>query len=106
MVMDKESAEGNLVWYANYGSNLSRDRFLCYIRGGTPKGSEKYCSPCADDTLRCRDAAVAIPYQLYFAEHGSGWDGGGIAYIYLSKTEENATLGRMILSPSNNLKRW
>lgn len=23
-----------MVWYASYGSNMWRDRFLCYIQGG------------------------------------------------------------------------
>ena len=27
-----------LVWYAGYGSNLSRGRFMSYISGGTPAG--------------------------------------------------------------------
>jgi hypothetical protein len=30
-----------LVWYASYGSNLKRERFMCYIKGGTPKGSTR-----------------------------------------------------------------
>jgi len=24
------------VWYAGYGSNLNKQRFMCYIKGGTP----------------------------------------------------------------------
>ena len=28
------------VWYASYGSNMNRERFLCYIRGGQPEGAE------------------------------------------------------------------
>eukprot|EP00660_Eupelagonema_oceanica_P012980 gene12980-16317_t len=27
-----------LVWYASYGSNLSRARLMTYIRGGVPPG--------------------------------------------------------------------
>ena len=30
-----------LVWYACYGSNLLKERFLCYIRGGRPIGAQR-----------------------------------------------------------------
>ena len=30
-----------LVRYASYGSNLKRQRFMCYIKGGIPGGKTK-----------------------------------------------------------------
>src|ERR1039457_5739089 len=39
---DETSPRRDLVWYASYGSNLAyQERFLCYIKGGTPAGSRK-----------------------------------------------------------------
>ena len=36
------------VWYVAYGSNLSRERFCRYIRGGRPEGSERDLPGCRD----------------------------------------------------------
>jgi len=57
------------VWYACYGSNLSRSRFMRYIRG------------CADVTPPVCERAFEIPYRLVFAGASSWWDGGGVAFL-------------------------
>lgn len=35
----EEENSRRLVWYSSYGSNMWRERFMCYIQGGSPKGS-------------------------------------------------------------------
>ncbi len=70
----------SLVWYVSYGSNLNRARFLTYILGGTPPGSQVGQRGCADQTLPRGDRAIEIPYELYFAGHSPHW-GGHSAFI-------------------------
>ena len=38
-----------LVWYASYGSNLNRARFMAYIEGGTVAGNDVVYG-CTDTT--------------------------------------------------------
>ena len=40
--------KNNLVWYACYGSNLLKKRFLCYIQGGKIEGCKKSYFGCDD----------------------------------------------------------
>lgn len=84
------------VWYASYGSNLSRDRFLCYILGETPKGSSQKEVGCRDKTLPRKDKPIRIPHPLYFSMHAAKWDHGGVAFLDASQSEAS-TLGRMYL---------
>ena len=36
------------IWYVAYGSNLSRERFCHYLRGGRPDGVERDYPGCRD----------------------------------------------------------
>jgi len=90
------------VWYVGYGSNLSKQRFLCYILGGTPKYGKKSNQGCTNKTLPLEDRPIKIPYSLYFALPGeiegtSNWCKGGVAFITPEKVEDENlwTLGRM-----------
>ncbi|SHG74966.1 hypothetical protein [Ornithinibacillus halophilus] len=86
------------VWYASYGSNISEDRFLCYITGDTPPGSTKAERGCRDNTRPMDSAEVNMPYPLYFAKKRSKWGEGGVAFIDHKKSEAaNATVGKMYL---------
>lgn len=73
------------VWYACYGSNLSRGRFFCYI------------SKCKDMTLPKDDQCIDIPYPLYFEKESKKWENKGVAFIGHKKTDSNITHGRMYL---------
>ena len=55
------------VWYVGYGSNLNKQRFLCYILGGTPKYGCKSNQGCTNKALPPEDRSIKIPYGLYFA---------------------------------------
>lgn len=87
---------GSRIWYASYGSNLSYEkRFLCYIAGGRPDGSQKVNPGCRDKTPPTDKRPITIPFELYFAEHSEWW-GGGVAFVKHSKRNVK-TLGRMYL---------
>src|SRR5271167_1182234 len=40
-----------LVWYASYGSNLSGERFNCYLCGGRVAGMSRDCIGARDGTM-------------------------------------------------------
>ena len=67
------------VWYVSYGSNMCRDRLLCYIEGGRPRGGALEYVGARDDTLPSDDMAVELPGSLYFAGESPTW-GGGVAF--------------------------
>ncbi|MCP9199150.1 hypothetical protein MKO06_04470 [Gramella sp. GC03-9] len=85
------------VWYACYGSNLRKERFMCYIAGGTPAGALVNFRGCADRTPPVESGPVKIPYELYFAKRSPTWNGGGICFLRPGKDEEAETLGRRYL---------
>ncbi len=86
----------SLVWYACYGSNLSRKRFLCYITGDIPEGSTQKEEGCRDKTLPVKDKPININYPLYFSKESKKWN-GGVAFIGHEKITSDVTLGRMYL---------
>jgi len=91
--MDKN----NYVWYACYGSNLSRERFLCYIKGGQPKNSTRTEIGCTDKTLPVSDSIYQLNRPLYFAKNAAHWNNGGAGFIGLNPEPENFTFSRKYL---------
>lgn len=90
------------VWYVGYGSNLSKQRFLCYIVGGIPMYGKKENGPCRDSTMPTADKQFRIPYRLYFAlptgkTETANWGKGGVAFISptIERNENNWSLCRM-----------
>lgn len=69
------------VWYVSYGSNLLRERFCCYILGGTPPGSAFHQPGCVDCTLPERDELAEIPGRVSFRGSSRGWHGGGVCFL-------------------------
>nr|WP_309101474.1 hypothetical protein [Fredinandcohnia onubensis] len=85
------------VWYASYGSNINRDRFLCYIKGGRPKGSTETEVGCKDTSSPIDEGIFTIPYPLYFAKEARRWDSKGVAFIDGSPTEDAHTYSKKYL---------
>jgi hypothetical protein len=84
----------SLVWYAAYGSNLLRARFLAYLEGGSFEGGPPERG-CADPSPPRDEAAMTIRHRRYFAYEAARWGGGGVAFVdpYVRGT----TLGRAYL---------
>lgn len=61
------------VWYACYGSNINRTRFMRYI------------NRCDDTTPPSDDRPFEFAYNMYFAKSAVCWDRGGKAFLDLSK---------------------
>ena len=68
------------VWYASYGSNLSRHRFERYLHGGIPKGGRRRYPGARDRRPPSGDRAVALPYRLRFGGASRTW-GGGMTFV-------------------------
>ena len=78
----------NYVWYVGYGSNLLRERFLIYIRGGSFRLGGRKCLGCKDKTPPVDNELTTIAGKMYFAKNSSSWFGGGIAIIKDFSSEE------------------
>ncbi len=73
----------NYVWYVSYGSNMLKDRFLCYIKGGSFNGS-RYLPPCKDTSEPIEFRPYIIPHDMYFGRYSTQWD-GGVSFLDTTK---------------------
>ena len=80
------------VWYASYGSNLSRHRFERYLDGGTPVGGRRHYRGARDRTPPADDRPLHLPWRLRFGGASRTW-GGGMAFVDV--TARGRTLARM-----------
>lgn len=85
------------VWYASYGSNLNPERFLCYIKGGSPEGSTRVEAGCRDNSLPIDESTFIINFPLYFAKNASGWGNQGVAFIGLNQDSDDITYSKKYL---------
>lgn len=90
-------SNNDYVWYASYGSNINKDRFLCYIHGGNPKWSTKVEKGCRDKTLPLSEKSFIIHHQLYFSKEAAQWNGGGVCFIGLDFNKSVETYSYMYL---------
>ncbi|MFB5198507.1 hypothetical protein ACE198_27160 [Neobacillus sp. KR4-4] len=88
------------VWYASYGSNLNKNRFLCYIKGGSPAGSTRVETGCKDQSLPIAESSLKFNYPLYFAKEAAGWQSQGVAFIGLNQIEDSLTYSKKYLITS------
>ncbi|MDW8034515.1 MAG: hypothetical protein RMI79_06270 [Nitrososphaerota archaeon] len=96
MYTDEEKKK-QYVWYVGYGSNLCKERFLCYIQGGRFKWGGCEARGCKDKTLPKESKPFWIPYRLYFSGKSRCWENKGVAFIYTCEEPDNNnwTVGRM-----------
>jgi hypothetical protein len=74
------------VWYAAYGSNLSRERFGVYLRGGTPVGGAHEYPGCRDPSPPAEDRAWESACELRFGGAFKTW-GGGVAMVHPDRSD-------------------
>lgn len=85
------------IWYASYGSNISTERFMCYIQGGKPDGATRTYQGCKDQSKPKDQRPFIIPHELYFAKNAEVWNGGGVCFINPERNVQENTLGYMYL---------
>ena len=61
------------VWYAGYGSNLSAERFACYLQGGICRENGKSYAGCTDRTLWSESCLRDYPGRTYFGQKSRSW---------------------------------
>jgi hypothetical protein len=96
MLPNQDQSTPKRVWYACYGSNLQRERLMCYIEGGTPEGSAKRNEGCRDKSEPTESRPTSLNFELYFAGRFRRWGNGGLAFIR-ENPKGRPTLGRMYL---------
>lgn len=72
------------VWYVSYGSNMLKERFMCYIEGGSFEES-RYRQACSDTTPPLSVRTVEIPYDMYFGNTSGSWQDCGVSFLDVSK---------------------
>ena len=73
------------VWYVSYGSNMLRERFLCYIKGGAFEAGGADHKPCDDPTEPLAVKAVEIPYDMYFGNNSPSWESKGVSFLDITR---------------------
>lgn len=70
------------VWYASYGSNLLRERFVRYLVGGRygPARESSDHAGARDPALPGGDTAEIVGHQLRFGQESRRW-GGAVAFV-------------------------
>lgn len=84
------------VWYASYGSNMYRSRFLTYLQGGRPAGAARSYPGCTDPTPPRDDTPIRWAGRLHFATRSPTW-GGGVALADEADRPGQEILGRAYL---------
>lgn len=69
----------NKILYAVYGSNLLKERFLCYIHGGYYMGKNHI--GCTDKFPPIHSGTMRLPHRMYFAKSSSRWEDKGVAFL-------------------------
>lgn len=93
--LEKIPSWNEYVWYVSYGSNMLKERFMCYIKGGSFENS-RYHDPCSDASLPIAVKAVGIPYGMYFGNCSSSWEYGGVSFLDTSKKGDSLGVAYLI----------
>lgn len=80
-IIDYEKSFNTYVWYAAYGSNINKSRFMRYI------------NRCKDKTEPLDYKAYTIHHDIYFASESRIWEHKGVAFLDCSKS--GMALGRI-----------
>jgi len=71
------------VYYASFGSNMLKSRFLCYIQGGQVEGMRKPCAGSLDKSPPKEVLWKTVPHRLFFGrDHCKTWGPGGVAFLH------------------------
>ncbi|XP_058180770.1 histone deacetylase 5 isoform X2 [Rhododendron vialii] len=78
------------VWYATFGSNMCKSRFLCYIQGGQVEGMIKACAGSLDKSPPKEILWKTVPHRLFFGhDQSKAWGPGGVAFLHPESNSQN-----------------
>lgn len=88
MPSDQARQSEPYLWYGAFGSNLSRDRFDKYLKGGSAERASHSLEPGArNPSDPVAYATMTVPHQLFFAWEARKWDGGGVAFLWKDRSD-------------------
>ncbi|CAL0307183.1 unnamed protein product [Lupinus luteus] len=80
------------IWYASYGSNMWKSRFLCYVAGGQVEGMQKHSSGAVDKAPPKEILWKTFPCRIFFGRNSSkSWGPGGVAFFNPERTFQHNT---------------
>ncbi|MEL7209980.1 MAG: histone deacetylase [Actinomycetota bacterium] len=100
--MDGGGSDEDLVWYVSYGSNLDRDRLICYLEGGTARDAHKANVGARDPRPPRADRPFVLGHELFFADVSHVWT-GGVAFVDHHPDPSVRTLARAFLLTADQL---
>ncbi|XP_048137743.1 histone deacetylase 5-like isoform X3 [Rhodamnia argentea] len=78
------------IWYATFGSNMWKPRFLFYIEGGQVDGMQKLCSGSMDKRPPKEILWKIFPHRLFFGRESTRtWGLGGVAFLHPESKNED-----------------
>ncbi|XP_057950645.1 histone deacetylase 5-like [Malania oleifera] len=78
------------IWYATYGSNMLKSRFLCYIEGGQVEGMRKQYSGSMNKSPPKEILWKIVSHRLFFGHnHTPTWGPGGVAFLCPDSDQED-----------------
>ncbi|MDI9641439.1 hypothetical protein QPK87_07190 [Kamptonema cortianum] len=80
------------IWYASYGSNLSRWRLMCYLEGTSPTEAGNPHEGARDSSPPRRSLLAKTGHRVYFAGSKSRWGEGGYGFITRNPVGANCYL--------------
>jgi hypothetical protein len=86
--------ESEYVWYVGYGSNLLKERFICYIMGGRFRLGGKPLEGCRDKSPPIGADTILVPHEMYFTGKSHWWKGGGTALLDSTPTHQESEFAR------------
>src|SRR5262249_1065820 len=102
--MTDQLSKYEYIYYASYGSNLDRARFMVYLRGGSPDGSTRVYPPNGGGAdYPTDDVFFASDYwTVIFAGRSTSWlrepedleSGGGMAFLVRREKMSSAQSAR------------
>ena len=81
----------NYVWYAAYGSNINKLRFMKYIEG------------CSDKTPPIKEKQFIFSHPIYFANTSRRWGNKGVAFLDIE--QQGRAYGKLYLVTEEQLEQ-
>ncbi|MDD4296230.1 MAG: gamma-glutamylcyclotransferase [Ruminiclostridium sp.] len=78
------------VWYAAYGSNINKQRFMKYIQG------------CSNNTPPLKEKPFVFSHPIYFANRSSKWENAGVAFLDIE--QQGKAYGKLYMITEEQFK--
>lgn len=73
------------VWYVSYGSNMLKERFDCYIKGGKCRFNGRKYRGCTNKEESKKSVSLTLPYNMYYGNNSGSWHDSAVSFLDVSK---------------------